>query len=106
MKPILTIKKEILCETVAEYKNLAKTNPKTQSLNISDLEEEIEQYHKLGLILKRMKSVFQINISSILFNFQDFQTFYSSLKQLSFKKVRICLHSYDDKMLELFSKYK
>ena len=66
MKSILNIKKISYDTITEEFKKLAKTNPKVKSLHISNLEKEDEQ-HKLGFISRRMKSVFQITIFSILF---------------------------------------
>jgi len=106
MKPILKIRPNSNSDQSTEFKKLMKNNFKLQTFTLCQNMEK--NCHKRRLLLKRMKSLFQVGTSypcSDLLARNDFQAFCYSFKQLPLNKLviifRFCNNLSDD-MLKLF----
>ena len=98
MQPILNLKK-ISEDTITEFKKQAKTNHKVQAFNNITFRAKDGEIQKLGCVLKRMKPLFQTGVRFISFSYKKFQIFFSNLKRLPLKDLKIyfllCSHLND-----------
>ena len=106
IKPLLNIRRKKSQATQIELKKLAKANSNVQALINLGFGKESKEFHKLGGVLKNMKSLFRLDACITSVSHNRFEILYLSLKQVPLRSLKIyfCLaEDLNDARLKLLS---